>query len=163
MSFPVTVAPQDRELVMTLAATALRQAAPEELVLLDETARDYFTDPASTLAEDTDEAISAGIDVPLLAPYLLAAAQVALPLLGTFAAEIAKDAGKDLVKEPLVGWVRRFVKRSPDEPAGPVALTREQALHVRQAVVENCRRLNLPSDTAAVVADATIGSLHVRP
>lgn len=159
MTFPVTVAPQDRELVMALAATALRQAAPEELVLLDETATDYFTDPASTLAEDTDEAISAGIDVPLLAPYLLAAAQVVLPLLGTFAGEIAKDAGKDL----LVDWVRRFVKRSPAEPAGPVALTREQALHVRQAVVENCRRLNLPSDTASVVADATVGSLHVRP
>jgi hypothetical protein len=66
MTFPVTVAPQDRELVMALAATALRQAAPEELVLLDETATDYFTDPASTLAEDNDEAISAGIDVPVV-------------------------------------------------------------------------------------------------
>jgi hypothetical protein len=68
-----------------------------------------------------------------------------------------------MAKEPLSAWVRRLIKRYPAEPSGPIALNGAQAAQVRQAVVDQCFRARLASDQAALIADATVGSLHVRP
>ena len=115
----------ERALVVELTALALVRAAPDELAVLDETAQEYFADPAAALGEDEhDTPLGSGIDVVALTPYVLAAASAVLPVLGTITAEIAKDVAKDLVKDPVVDGVRRLVKRRPDEPPGPVALTR---------------------------------------
>jgi hypothetical protein len=155
---------EDRALTVELTTLALARAAPDELVILDETAEEYFADPAALLRSDEgDTPLGSGITVAMMTPYLLAASSAVLPVLGTIAGELGKDVAKDLVKDPAVSWIRGLFKRDSAGPAGPDALTPEQAARVRDAVVARCHALGLPSGHAALIADATIGSLHVRP
>jgi hypothetical protein len=155
---------EDRALAVELTGLALARASPDELVVLDEVAAEYFADPGAVLRQDAgDSPLGSGITVAMLTPYLLAAAGVVLPLLVAFATEIVKGVAVDLAKEPVGGWVRRLFRRGPADPAGPLALTPQQALEVRRAVVAQCYAMRLPSAQAALIADATVGSLHVRP
>ena len=57
------LAPEDeRLLVAQLAEAVLAQAAPEELVVFDETAEEYFQDPDRVLsARGGDEAVGFGL------------------------------------------------------------------------------------------------------
>lgn len=154
----------ERELVVELAAASLARVAPDELIVLGDTAAEYFDDPEAALRHDGgDSPLGSGITVTMLTPYLLSVASVVLPMLGAIVGEIAKGVATDLAKEPLTSRIRRLFKRSPAEPAGPIALTAQQAGWVRQAVLTQCYRLGMPSEQAAMVADATVGSLHVRP
>ena len=151
-------------LATELTAAALAVVAPDELIVLDETAAEYFDTPAALLRNDTtDSPLGAGITVVMITPYLLAAAGVVMPLLSSFAGEIVKGIAVDLAKEPMAPWIRRLFKRRPDDPPGPVALTADQARRVRDTVVAQCYRTGLPSHQAALIADATLGALHVRP
>lgn len=141
----------------------LARFAPDELVVLDDTAAEYFADPPAALRPDgADTPLGSGITVAMMTPYLLAVSSVVLPVLGTVVGELGKDIAKDLVKDPVVDRIRRLFKRHPDEPAGPDALSPEQAGWVRQAVIAQCHAVGLPSEQAALVADATVGALRVR-
>lgn len=66
------------------------------------------------------------------------------------------------MKDPVVDQIRRLFKRYPAEPPGRDALSPEQAWRVRQAVIAQCHAVGLPSEQAALIADATVGALHVR-
>src|SRR3954452_20013495 len=160
---PGTQPPTERSLALELTSLALARAAPDELVLLEETAEEYFADPAALArAQDGDTPLGSGIDVAMMTPYLLAASSAVLPVLGTFAGELGKDVAKEVLTEPAVSWIRRLFRRTPAEPLGSEALSPEQAARVREAVVAQCRALGLDPQHAALVADATIGSLHAR-
>ena len=151
--------PDAQALAVELTKATLNRVAPEELVVFDETAAEYFADPAAALRGDEDAPLGSGIEVVMFTPYLLSAASVVLPVLG----EIVKGLVTDVAKEPLSAAVRRLIKRHPAEPPGAIALDGGQAARVRQAVVDQCYRAGLESAQAALIADATIGSLHVRP
>jgi hypothetical protein len=160
----VDVDPEARALEVELTAAGLARVAPDELVVLDETAAEYFADPEALLRQDVvDTPLGSGIAVEMVTPYLLSAAGAVLPLLGAIVAETAKEVMVDLAKAPLVVRVRALIRRDPAEQPGPVALTADQADRVREAVLTHCRNIGLPSGLAALVADATVGSLHVRP
>ena len=153
----------ERALAVELAAVSLARIAPDELTVLGDTAAEYFDNPDELLRQDVgDSPLGSGITVAMMTPYLLAAASAVLPMLGAFAGEIIKGVAVEVAKEPATSWIRRLFKRSPAEPPGPVALTVDQAGQLRQAVVAQCYRIGLPSDRAALIADATVGSLHVR-
>lgn len=188
MAFPLrkvkrsgTIGPMtpDRALVEDLARSVLEQAAPEELVIFEDTAEEYFRDPDAVLdPKRRDEAVGFGLDVALLTPYVLA---VATPVL-TFLLNAAADAAK---KEaiPVVGdLVRRLFRRfrrddyaaddapddAPDEagkarPAGegPVALTPEQADRVREVAMARAADLGLPEQTQRLLAESVVGGLVV--
>lgn len=145
-----------RSLATELTEIALARIAPDELPVLGETAEEYFADPGAPRRTATDSPLGAGIPVEMLTPYLLWASTVVLPVLG----EIAKGVGVDVAKEPLSVWIRRLFSRTPE--AASVALTGPQANHVRQTVVAQCYRAQLPSGQAALIADAVVGALHVR-
>jgi hypothetical protein len=160
---PGAPTPTERTLAVELTALAVARAAPDELVLLEETAEEYFADPgALARAQDGDTPLGSGIDVAMMTPYLLAASSAVLPVLGTIAGDLGKDVAKEVLTEPAVSWIRRLFRRGPAEPPGDAALTPEQAARVRDAVVAQCLALGLDPQHAALVADATIGSLHVR-
>jgi hypothetical protein len=143
-----------------LAALLLARLAPDELAVLDDTAAEYFNDPAAALRSDSgDTPLGSGIDVAMMTPYLLAASGAVLPVLG----EIGKDIAQDLLKESATARIRRVFKRNPDEAPGPEALTPEQVDRVRQAVLSRCHAVGLPAAQAALISDATIGALHTRP
>lgn len=150
-------------LTVELTSLLLARVAPDELPVLDESAQEYFADPASAFpSARSDTPLGSGISVTMMTPYLISAAGVVLPILGTFVGDVGKDIVKDLVKDPVVTRIRALFKRRHDEPPGPVALSPQQAGHVRTAIVQHCHTLGLPSNQAALIADATIGSLHVR-
>jgi hypothetical protein len=152
-----------RALVVELTALVLAQLAPDELAVLDDSAEEYFADPSAALRPASgDSPLGSGITVAMMTPYLLAASSAVLPVLGAMAGDLGKDIAKDLLKDPVVKQIRLRFKRHPDEPAGSEALTLEQASKVRDVVVAQSRAAGLPAEQAALIADATVGALHVR-
>jgi hypothetical protein len=155
---------EQRALAIDLTAAALAQVAPDEIPVLEETAAEFYADPGSILRRDkVDSPLGAGIEIVMLTPYLLAAAGAVLPVLAGFVGEIVKGVAVDVTKENLSTWIRRMIKGGPDGDPGVLALTAEQAVRVRATVVEQCFQAGLPSGQAALIADATVGALHIRP
>lgn len=153
----------DRQLVVDLAAAVLDQAAPEELLLLDETSQEYFADPDAALRPGrAEESIGFGVELALLTPYVLA---VVTPVIN-FLLTIATDAVKTEARPAVVAWVRRVLRRPPGDDAAslggpPPALTPEQARTVRRIAYERARDLGVEEPTARVLADAVAGGVVV--
>jgi hypothetical protein len=157
----------ERDLVTQLAADVLEQTAPEELAVFDETADDYFRDPQAVLdPRRRDEAVGFGIEVSLLAPFVLA---VATPVVQFLVATV-RDAAKDEARPLVAQLVRRLFRRdqprhegTPDSEPGPQPkpLTEEQARTVRRIAFERAQALGLPENTASVLADAVVGGVVV--
>jgi hypothetical protein len=100
----------ENELVAELARLALEQAAPEELVLFQETAEDYFRDPQAVLDPGgRDEPLGFGLELAMLTPYVLA---VATPVIRFLASTVADAAGEEV--KPLVARIVRRLFRRPD-------------------------------------------------
>jgi hypothetical protein len=152
-----------RALVVELTALVLAQLAPDELAVLDDSADEYFADPSAALRPASgDSPLGSGITVAMMTPYLLAASSAVLPVLGAMAGDLGKDVAKDLLKDSVVKQIRLRFKRHPDETAGLEALTPEQAHRIRDTVLAQSHAAGLPSEQAALIADATVGALHVR-
>jgi hypothetical protein len=148
----------DQQLAVELTAIALQGTAPEELAVLDEVAQEYFDDPAAALANGRDQALGSGLELAMVTPYLLSAAGVALPIVGAMAGDAVKKVGT----EQLTTQLRRLFRRSPAEPPTAEALSRAQAEEVRRAVQSHLSGIGVAEGYAKLVADATVGSLHVR-
>lgn len=149
----------EQALTVEFAALLLTRLAPDELAVLDDTAAEYFDDPAAALRhEGGDTPLGSGIDVAMLTPYLLAASGAVLPVLS----EIGKDVAQDLLKDSVTVRVRRLFKRNADEAPGSEVLSPEQVDRVRRAVLTQCHAVGLSAAQAALISDATIGALHTR-
>jgi hypothetical protein len=152
----------ENELVAELARLALEQAAPEELVLFQETAADYFRDPRGVLDPGRrDEALGFGLDMALLGPYVLA---VATPVVRFLASTVAATVGEEL-RPVLAGLVRRLLRR-PDSGQGgdgqaPPPLSADQARQVRDIAYRRARELGLAEGQAGLLADSVVGGLVV--
>lgn len=151
----------ENELVAELARLALERAAPEELVLFQETAEEYFRDPQAVLdPRRRDEALGFGIEVAMLTPYVLA---VATPVIRFLAATVADAAGQEA--KPLVTRiVRRLLRRpqpAPEAAEAPPALSGDQARQVREVAYQHAKRIGLDEDQAVLLADSVVGGLVV--
>jgi hypothetical protein len=159
----VLAEPESRELSTELAALVLSQAAPEELPVLDETADEFFSDPDAVLdPRRRDEALGFGIEVALLAPYVLAAVVPVVKFLGSL---VAESVGAE-VRPRLGALVGRLFRRVPGSgPASPgddlPPLTRDQARHVRDLAYSRAAEAGLPPDRAGFLADSVVGALIV--
>ena len=162
----------EQALISELSQTVLSQAAPEELVVFDETAEEYFADPDATLRpKGRDEPVGFGLDLALLTPYVLAVATPVIQLI----VGLVSDAVHSDSRSVLAPMVRRLL-RIPD-PAAPVAhaetataaasdtaplsLTADQARRIHDVALERGRSLGLPDDRARMLADAVVGGLVV--
>jgi hypothetical protein len=152
----------ENELVAELARLALEQAAPEELVLFQETAEDYFRDPRAVLDPGgRDEPLGFGLELAMLTPYVLA---VATPVIRFLASTVADAAGEEV--KPLVARIVRRLFRRPDpaseatEPAPP-PLSTDQARQVREIAYRRAKGLGLDEDRAVLLADSVVGGLVV--
>ena len=89
----------ERAVVEDLARRALAQAAPDELPLFDETAQQYFADPASVLdPKPRDESVGFGIELALLTPFLIEMATAAVRALGAMFGDAVKAEGTPVVR-----------------------------------------------------------------
>jgi hypothetical protein len=164
----------ERDLVRSLAAAVLAQAAPEELAVFDETVDEYFSDPDGVLtAARRDEAVGFGLDLAMMTPYVLAVVVPVVQLL----AGIAGEAVHQEVAPVARGFVRRLIRRSgspipaggspenADPPAGsPLGtprLSAEQGRQVRAVAFARAVALGVPEPQAGLLADAVTGGLVV--
>lgn len=152
-----------RDLVREFAQAVLEQAAPEELLLFEETFDDYSRDPAAVLdPKKRDEAVGFGLDLALLTPYVLA---VAAPVL-TFLAQTVAGVVKEESERLLTDAVRRLFRGAGLEvPAvkthedAALAVTPAQAEEVRKIVLARAEDLRLPESQARLLADSVVGGL----
>jgi hypothetical protein len=146
-------------LVAELAQLVLERAAPEELVLFEETAQEYFDDPGAVLDPTRrDEPVGFGLNLALLTPYVLA---VVTPAVRYLAATVADSLAEE--SRPLVaGMVRRLLRKPQPVPSGiqpPPPLNAEQARRVRELAYQRALALGLDDDHAVLLADSVVGGL----
>lgn len=148
----------ERVLVSELAELALADAAPEELALFTETADDYFRDPDAALhPRGREEAVGFGLEIAMVAPYILAIAQSVVRFLASAVEEGVQEEVKTSVAERLRGLLRRGEGSSGE--GGMPPLTLEQRQQVRASAYERARQLGLDDGRAAVLADSVVGGL----
>jgi hypothetical protein len=153
---------EEQDLVRELAQQVVEIAAPEELLVFDETAEEYFADPEGVLkARGKDEAVGFGLELALLTPYILAVVTPVIQLLADMVGEALKSDGQPSVS----GFIRRLLHRPTAESTSagqpPAALTRDQLGLVHNIALERGRGLGLPEAQAAVLADAIAGGVAV--
>jgi hypothetical protein len=153
---------QEQVLVKELSEAVLGQAAPEELVIFDETAEEFFTNPDRVLrARSRDEAVGFGLEIGLLTPYVLAIAGPVVSFLVSLLANSVKEGSKTLAAE----WVRSLFKGKDETttvpPGSPAGLTPEQARQVHEVAYQRATILGLPATTATLLADSVVGGLLV--
>lgn len=166
------VNPDDQALIMELSRTVLSEAAPDEMVVFDETAREYFADPEETLRpHQRDEPVGFGVDIALLTPYVLAVATPVIQLIVDFVADAVKSDSRSLLAPRVRRLFRISDPAAPEVPAAtytaaagngdPLSLTAAQAQRIHDVALERGRSLGLPDDRAGMLADAVVGGLVV--
>ncbi|MGB7981506.1 MAG: hypothetical protein WCF36_12020 [Candidatus Nanopelagicales bacterium] len=152
--------PDDEQLVRELAQSVLQQTAPEELLLFDETAAEYFADPPGVLdARGRDEPVGFGLELAMVTPVVLAA----LTPVVQYLLAVAADALKVEVRPVVVRWVRALLHhgQDPGETAPTPALTPAQAARVRQLSRDRAVQLGMSQADADLLADSVVGGMAV--
>jgi hypothetical protein len=156
---PVPVDDQSmRMLTDELAHQILSEVAPEELVLYEETAREYYADPHALLdPKRRDEALGFGLDLAMITPVVILVAQSVLQWL----ANTVVDAAAKEASSSVESYLRRLFRRAGGgKPATrPAALTADQAKQVRAVAYKQALAVGLAPDRARLIADSTAGAL----
>jgi hypothetical protein len=156
-------AADEQELVRQLAQRVVEVTAPEEMVLFDETAEEYFANPEGVLnAHGKDEPVGFGLELALLTPYILAVVTPVIQLLATMVADALKAEGQPSV----TGFIRRLLHRPMPSSASPQgdpspSLSTDQLSLVRKVALERGMGVGLPDQQAALLADAIVGGVAV--
>ena len=151
----------DRSLVEELAQLVLEQAAPEELVIFDESAAEYFANPQRVLdPKRRDEAVGFGLELAMVTPYVFA---VVTSCFGFLLKTVAETATSEAAKPAIGDLLRRFVRRGPGaKPESDAAvLSKDQAAGVREVAFGRAKDLGLSEEQARLLADAVLGGLNV--
>ncbi len=144
----------DNELIAEIAQLALVSVAPDELMVFEETAQEYFSDPEAALnASGSDSAVGFGLELAMITPIALSVGTVVMQAIVDQLAGRAVDAGKT----GLATLARRVFKRGNHE--AELALTKAQAQHVRSTAFERARALGLPDAQAHLLADSFVGAI----
>jgi hypothetical protein len=164
----------ERKLVDQLSLIMLQQIAPEELVLYDETAEEYFRDPELTMQpKPKDEAVGFGLELAMYTPCVLAIATAAVRFLATAVANAAHDELSDELKPIVADSVRRLFRRQPSQPKAAHSstdvdqklsrtLSPETGREIRRIALQRARQSGIDDERAALLADALVGALFVQ-
>lgn len=151
--------PSIDELTNELAQLVLERAAPDELLLYDDMATEYFRDPSKALSQTRrDESLGFGLELVMLTPYVISVAQTVLKWLAQTAVESAMKEAAPAVSDYVKRLIRRGKKDHPEE-SEVIALTAPQLREVRSVAYEQATAAGLDSDKAGLIADSTVGAL----
>ena len=141
----------ENELIAELTQAALTTAAPDELVVFEETAQEYFADPQAALtAAKGDAAVGFGLELAMLTPAALAIGSVVLQAVMGMLTEHALTAGGRAL-------LRKVLRRQAS--AAELGLTVAQAQHLRLVALQRAHALNLPEAQARQLADSFVHAL----
>jgi hypothetical protein len=145
-------------LSVELSEEVLTVLAPDELPFLSDAVRDFrdgrIPEPGS---KTRDEPLGFGIELSLLAPYVLAV----MPSVINFLAGIFAESAKEEAATALGSLIRRLLRRRDAAAETSVRLTAEQGRRVRSVTYERAMTVGLDKKRAALLADAVVGSLSV--
>ena len=149
--------------VLALARGAVAQAAPDELVLFDETAEEFIAQGRrQPKTSGADEAVGFGLDLAMVTPVAVMVATAAVQAVGAVVGEVWKEEGTPVVRS----WFRRLFRldrrrrrKKPSDQRPPMPLTPEQAQRVRVVALERALALGVPGPTASILADSITGGL----
>lgn len=164
----IWVPTEHRALVAQLARGAVEREAPEELVLFQDSATQFFSNATAVMHGDRrDESVGFGLDLAMLTPAALAVASAVVAAVGGAVGDAWKDEATPVVGSwfrRLFGWLsrrRRGDDGRHDRSAAPraIPLTVEQARRVRAVAVKRAVAFGVPSDQARLLADSITGAL----
>ena len=144
----------DKQLITELTELALTQAAPDELVVFEETAEEYFADPdAAVSATAKSEAVGFGLELAMVTPAALAIGSALVQALISIVSERTLSAGARSVS----AQVRRLLRKEESDPQ--LRLSQDQVTRLRQVALAQAAVLGLPEGQATLLADSFVGAL----
>lgn len=164
----IWVPAEHRALIAQLARGAVEREAPEELVLFEDSATQFFSNANAVMQGDRrDESVGFGLDLAMLTPAALAVASAVVAAVGGAVGDAWKDEATPVVSgwfRRLFHWLSRRRRRNRDRrdrPAAPraVPLTVEQARRVRAVAVKRAVAFGVPADQARLLAESITGAL----
>jgi hypothetical protein len=150
----------DKALIAELTELALSTAAPEELLVFEETAEEFFADPQAALtAARKDSAVGFGLELAMITPVALAVGSaVVQAILSALGDRVIQLGGRG-----VAGLLKRLLRKDsqPQQP-GELSLNADQARYVRQVALDRARALGMPEGQAAMLADSFVGAIVVN-
>jgi hypothetical protein len=151
---------EDKALIAELTELALSTAAPDELVVFEETAEEYFADPHAALtAVRKDAAVGFGLELAMITPVALAVGSaVVQAILAALGDRVIQVGGRG-----VGALLKRLLRKDsrPQQP-GELSLSPDQARYVRQVALDRARALGMPEGQAAMLADSFVGAIVVN-
>lgn len=150
---------EDIDFIAELTAMAVSRAAPDELVVFDETAQEYFADPQAALtAAQKDSAVGFGLELAMITPVALAVGTAVVQALLAALSDRAIAAGQ----RGMTGILKRVLRRGQAPQGDQIVLNPAQARYVRQVALDRARQLGMPEGQAALLADSFVGAMAVH-
>lgn len=152
----------DKALIAELTELALSTAAPDELVVFDETAEEFFADPQAALtAARKDSAVGFGLELAMITPVALAVGSaVVQAIVAALGDRVVQMGGRG------VGSLLKRLMRKGSQPisgqSDELSLNPQQARYVRQVALDRARALGMPEGQAAMLADSFVGAIVVN-
>lgn len=137
-----------------LARIVVTSTAPGELLFFDDVVLEVRRNGVPRGGKE--EALGFGLDLSLLAPYVVAVMPTVVLALKTIVEKHVTDA----VGERLADGIRSLFRK--DEKPSVPPLTAEQARSVHEVALRTAERLGLRAEKAALLADAVVGAVSVR-
>jgi hypothetical protein len=150
----------DKALIAELTELALSTAAPDELLVFEETAQEFFADPQAALtAARKDSAVGFGLELAMITPVALAVGSaVVQAILAALGDRVIQLGGRG-----VAGLLKRLLrKESQARQPGDISLSQDQARYVRQVALDRARALGMPEGQAALLADSFVGAIVVN-
>lgn len=155
----------EQTMVVALARDALQQIAPDELPLLEDTAKAYFgRSRRGREAQESDEVLGFGVGAVamILTPVVLRLAKEALRFAAEQAAKAAMDEAGGILRRLLRRLAARLRRSGKDRSLVLDPLTTHQLGLVRDLVFRRGQELGLPEDKAGLMADTIVGGLALQ-
>jgi len=150
----------DKALIAELTELALSTAAPDELVVFEETAEEFFADPQAALtAARKDSAVGFGLELAMITPVALAVGSaVVQAIVAALGDRVVQMGGRG-----VGSLLKRLMRRGSQPISGQddLALNPQQARYVRQVALDRARALGMPEGQAAMLADSFVGAIVV--
>jgi hypothetical protein len=152
----------DKALIAELTELALSSAAPDELLVFEETAQEFFADPQAALtASRKDSAVGFGLELAMITPVALAVGSAVVQAILAALGDRVYQMGRQGVSSMLKRLLRRGSQPIHGQP-GEISLNPEQARYVRQVALDRARALGMPEGQAAMLADSFVGAIVVN-
>lgn len=150
----------DKALIAELTELALSTAAPDELLVFEETAEEYFADPQAALtAARKDSAVGFGLELAMITPVALAVGSAVVQAIVSALGDRAYQMGR----QGIAALLKRLLRKdSQPRQQGEISLNPDQARYVRQVALDRARALGMPESQAAMLADSFVGAIVVH-